>query len=227
MEIRTASPLLAHGTILKTLSITEQKMAPRTSVISPILRLERNLKSPSGRLGEFPGWGISCQRRFYEMRSVSLFHPTHDIASWALLQRHLYLTEEQTSFKVKDLLRVIYVPCYESFQGPQATVEGWVEDSYDQYYLRYCFPRLKVTSWADRRRVSWQELHVCTPCCKERLRRRSKMTKFLADMREKPLAVLDLFGGVGAFSQGLAEGSGSLTVAYAIEIGPSAAKSFL
>ncbi|KIM47705.1 hypothetical protein M413DRAFT_15837 [Hebeloma cylindrosporum] len=142
-------------------------------------------------------------------------------------ERHLYLTEEQTSFKVKDLLRVIYVPCYESFQGPQATVEGWVEDSFDQYYLRYCFPRLNVTSWAERRRVSWEELHVCTPCCKERLRRRSNMKRFLAGAREKPLAVLDLFGGVGAFSRGLSEGSGSLTVAYAIEIGPSAARSFL
>ena len=53
------------------------------------------------------------------------------------------------------------------------------------------------------------------------------MRKFVAAFREKPLAVLDLFGGVGAFSQGLAEGSSSLTVAYAIEIGPSAAKSFL
>lgn len=75
--------------------------------------------------------------------------------------------------------------------------------------------------------MTWEELHVCTPCCKERLRRRSNMKKFLAGIREKPLATLDLFGGVGAFSQGLAEGSGSLSIAHAIEIGPSAAKTFL
>ena len=53
------------------------------------------------------------------------------------------------------------------------------------------------------------------------------MKKFLAGVREKPLVAFDLFGGVGAFSQGLAEGSGSLSIAHAIEIGPSAAKTFL
>lgn len=43
-------------------------------------------------------------------------------------------------------------------------------------------------------------------------------------MQEKPLQAVDLFGGVGAFSLGLKEGSGCLQVSHALEISPSAAK---
>jgi len=42
----------------------------------------------------------------------------------------------------------------------------------------------------------------------------------------KPLRTLDLFGGVGAFSSGIAQGSRCMKVTHAIEISPSAAKTF-
>jgi site-specific DNA-cytosine methylase len=43
-------------------------------------------------------------------------------------------------------------------------------------------------------------------------------------MQESPMTVLDLFGGAGAFSLGLKEGSGCMKVTHALEISPSAAK---
>ncbi|KAF8963951.1 S-adenosyl-L-methionine-dependent methyltransferase [Flammula alnicola] len=141
-------------------------------------------------------------------------------------ERQLYLTDEKVTFKAQDLLKVIYVPCTESFKPPHVTMEDWLDLSYDHFYLKYTFPSLKVESWAERRRVGWEELHVCTQCCKERLAKRKLLYNFLDQKDRKPLRTLDLFGGVGAFSRGLAEGSGCLEITHAIEISPSAAQTF-
>ncbi|PPQ86962.1 hypothetical protein CVT25_009784 [Psilocybe cyanescens] len=144
-------------------------------------------------------------------------------------ERQLFLTDETVTVDVskdKALLQVIYVPCIESFEAPHATLEDWLELSYDNFYLLYIFPRLKVQSWDEKKKMRWQKHQVCTPCCKEFLEKRKHMYKFLNQSREKPLATLDLFGGVGGFSRGLAEGSGCLKVTHAVEIGPSAAKTF-
>jgi DNA (cytosine-5)-methyltransferase 1 len=143
-----------------------------------------------------------------------------------VIQRHLYLTDEKTKVPATDLLDIIYAPCIQSFQAPDATLEDWLNLSYRHFYLRYAFPKLQVKSWRERKKLGWQELHVCTPCCKERLKGRKQLQEFLRDMKAQPLPTLDLFGGVGAFSKGLREGSGCLKVTHAIEIGPSAAKTF-
>jgi len=141
-------------------------------------------------------------------------------------KRHLYLTDEKDTFGAENLLQVIYAPCVQSFSAPHATLEDWLKLSYDHFYLRYVFPTLKPKSWRQRRKLTWQELYVCTPCCKERLKGRNLLYEFLQQSESKLLPTLDLFGGVGAFSCGLAEGSGCLDVTHAIEIGPSAAKTF-
>ena len=122
---------------------------------------------------------------------------------------------------------MIYAPCLQSFQAPYATLEDWKALSYDHFYLQYSFPKLKVTSWNQKKTVTWEELLVCTPCCKERLKTRKSLYKFLEQSERQPLPTLDLFGGVGAFSRGLAEGSGCLKVTHAIEISPSAARTFM
>lgn len=121
---------------------------------------------------------------------------------------------------------IIYAPCFEAFQAPDATLEDWLNLSYRHFYLRYSFRKLVVQSWKDRRRLSWQDLYVCTPCCQERLKGRRLLLEFLRHMKPRPLPTLDIFAGVGAFSQGLKDGSGCLKVTHAIEISPSASKTF-
>lgn len=141
-------------------------------------------------------------------------------------KRHLYLTDEKAKIPATDLLDIIYAPCVQSFQAPDTTLEDWLNFSYRHFYLRYVFPKLQVKSWRERRKLNWKELHVCTPCCRERLRGRKQLKEFLRDMKNQPLPTLDLFGGAGAFSRGLREGSGCLKVTHAIEIVPSASKTF-
>ena len=138
----------------------------------------------------------------------------------------MYLTDEKAKVPVQDLLDIIYAPCMQSFQPPDATLEDWLSLSYHHFYLRYAFPKLQVKSWKDRRKLTWQELYICTPCLSERLKGRNLIQDFLREMKTKPLPTLDLFAGVGAFSRGLTEGSGCIKVTHAIEISPSASKTF-
>lgn len=125
--------------------------------------------------------------------------------------------------EVKELLQVIYVPCKESFTEPDARLEDWLNLSHDHFYLRYTFPAMKVKSWGDKKSMGCEDLKVCAPCLKERLDKRRQMYTFLDEIKHKKLRTLDIFGGVGAFSRGIAEGSGCLKPTHSIEIGPSAA----
>ncbi|KAF8913180.1 S-adenosyl-L-methionine-dependent methyltransferase [Gymnopilus junonius] len=87
-------------------------------------------------------------------------------------ERHLFLTEEEVSVDVKELLQVVYVPSKEFGLG--ATKDLWA-------------------------------------------------VKIFVESKHRKLQTLDVFGGVGAFSRGIAEGSGCLQSTHSIEIGPSAA----
>ena len=138
-------------------------------------------------------------------------------------QRHLYLTDEEVVVDVRELLRVIYVPAKESFSEPNARLEDWLDLCDDHFYLSYSFPAMTVRSWEDRRRIKCEELNVCKECLRDRLDMRKQMYEFLDGMESKKLQTLDIFGGVGAFSRGIAEGSGCLEPTHSIEIAPSAA----
>lgn len=92
------------------------------------------------------------------------------------------------------------------------------------FYLHYHFPTLQPEAWDEKKRVSFRDLSVCSSCAKEALAKYYDMQTFKTKMQENPVAVLDLFGGAGAFSLGLKEGSECLKVTHALEISPSAAK---
>jgi len=119
-----------------------------------------------------------------------------------------------------DLIRVCFVFPKESI----VDLTEWLNMSPDHFYVSYKFPKLKVKSWGDRSPLSYNNLLVCAPCVQEKLNELDKFREFTAYAKANPLPVLDLFGGVGAFSHGLAQGSGCLALASSVEISPSAAK---
>jgi len=130
------------------------------------------------------------------------------------------LTDQESTIELTDLIRVCFVFPQESI----ADLNEWLSMSPDHFYVRYKFPTLKVKSWNNKQELSYENLHVCTPCVDEKLKELESMREFLAHMAENPLPALDLFGGVGAFSLGLESGSGCLKLANTVEISPSAAK---
>ncbi|KAJ3509389.1 hypothetical protein NLJ89_g5249 [Agrocybe chaxingu] len=179
-------------------------------------------------IGYITGVEFRRENTMVTVRKVGRIASLGDLLPKRMLrdERHLYLTKENTTVDVQDLIKVIYVPCTQSFLPPQVTVEDWLDLSHNHFYVKYTFPRLRVKSWNDRTKITWPKLGVCTPCCRERLKGRKAMYAFLQQAEKKRLSTLDLFGGVGAFSRGLSDGSGCLEVTHAVEISPSAAKTF-
>lgn len=123
---------------------------------------------------------------------------------------------------IKDFVRVIYVACKQSLEDTQTSLEDWLQDAPDHFYVTWCFPKLVISNWNLHSEVSCKDLNVCSVCCKEQLDKMNKIQAY--SKKAKKLAVLDLFGGVGAFSKGLVDGSKQLEVTHAIELSPSAAE---
>ncbi|KAF9011170.1 hypothetical protein BDQ17DRAFT_1233710 [Cyathus striatus] len=143
-------------------------------------------------------------------------------------ERHVYLTDEKLTLELDTLVCVVFAYSASSFQHPETKLSEWLDLSPNHFYVRYKFPSLEVTSWSMKEPVKWRDLPICKFCCTENIAFRKNMIRFHKFMRQErnTLATLDLFGGVGAFSRALAEGSKSLKITHAVEISPSAAKTF-
>ncbi|KAF9444348.1 S-adenosyl-L-methionine-dependent methyltransferase [Macrolepiota fuliginosa MF-IS2] len=138
-------------------------------------------------------------------------------------ERHVFLTNEEAVVPYTNITNKCSVLSRESF-GQRISLRKWLDISPYHFYLCYRLPSLRPTTWDERTRVSFRDLNVCKPCTEESMAQYYDLQDFKTKMQETPLEVLDLFGGVGAFSLGLKEGSGCLKISHALEISPSAAK---
>lgn len=134
----------------------------------------------------------------------------------------MYLTNEEIMVSITDLIQVIFVFHIEAIPD----LDEWLDESPDHFYFRYIFPSTETESWDDRQQIDCEEFEVCETCCMEKIAHRKLLKKYLSHVEEHPLTVLDLFGGVGAFSLGLKGGFSGLKVTHAIEVSPSAARTF-
>ena len=135
-------------------------------------------------------------------------------------QRHLFMTDEEVKIKLEELIRVCYVFPYSTIDD----LDYWTALSADHFYVQYRFPSLSVSSWNDKQPIN-PDMYVCVDCCRDKLEQMKSMREFLAMGHRKPLPALDLFAGVGALGLGMEE-SGCIKVTHAIEIAPSAARTF-
>ncbi|KAK2464749.1 hypothetical protein APHAL10511_003167 [Amanita phalloides] len=137
-------------------------------------------------------------------------------------ERHLYLCKDEMKVPTDDLIQVIYVFPYESIPD----LNKWLDASPDHFFLKYAFPSIKVDSWHDRQLVDCDELQVCSTCCKEKLSDQKLLKQYLSIVERQSITVLDLFGGAGAFSLGMKDGFSGLKITHAVEVSPSAARTF-
>ncbi|KAJ6575500.1 S-adenosyl-L-methionine-dependent methyltransferase [Mycena capillaripes] len=141
-------------------------------------------------------------------------------------ERHLFLTSETSSILVNELIRPIHVYAWDFFLNPNE-LKRWVDYSPYHFYCSFRLPsltELHAESWAQRT-VILQTLSICEFCPSEMYRPELEESRFDAEQARDDFHCLDLFGGTGAFSQGLAEGSrGCLKPTHLIEITPSAAR---
>ncbi|KAG6836078.1 hypothetical protein H0H93_011621 [Arthromyces matolae] len=141
-------------------------------------------------------------------------------------ERHVYLTDEVATVPLKDLIRVCHVFNPKSFNSKEQ-FKNWLAISPYHFYIKYSFPSISVTTWAQRKSLLPTDLHVCMPCTQSALEELKDMEEFLEDAEDHPFKTLDIFGGVGAFSMGLEEGSRCMEVTDIVELAPSAAKTVL
>ncbi|KAF8640653.1 hypothetical protein AX17_000310 [Amanita inopinata Kibby_2008] len=168
--------------------------------------------------------GVTDDTALVTMRQVGRIKSLGDMIPNSMIQdeHHVYLTYDKIKVPIKDLIQVIYVFAY----GSIPNLSDWLDLSPDHYYIKYVFPSLHVRSWQDRQAVRSDELNICSICCGEELEQWKQLREFLSHVEHEPMAVLDVFGGVGAFSLGLERGFSGLNVNHTIELSPSAAKTF-
>ena len=106
------------------------------------------------------------------------------------------------------------------------TLEEWLDESPQNFYIKYLFPSMVVESWSDRKLLDHEAMRVCATCRVEKMEKSRLLKDFLSNNAGRRMAVLDLFGGVGAFSLGLKEGFPRLEVTHTVEISPSPAQTF-
>ncbi|KAJ6513941.1 S-adenosyl-L-methionine-dependent methyltransferase [Mycena vitilis] len=141
-------------------------------------------------------------------------------------ERHLILSNDKSSVLVNELIRPIHVYALEFFVNSDE-LQDWVDYSPYNFYCSYRLPSLAehhIEAWSQRVTVP-KTLNICQFCPSDMYRLESKESLFDQENSQQDYHVLDVFGGTGAFSQALAEGSrGLLNPTHLIEITPSAAQ---
>lgn len=141
-------------------------------------------------------------------------------------ERHIYLTDDEESIEHADLIRTIHVLHMQDLADNDLKLEEWLEESPLQFYIKYRFPSMAVDSWSDRKLLNRETMRICATCRTEKLEQSRLLKNFLSNNAGRRMAVLDLFGGVGAFSLGLKEGFPRLQITHTVEISPSPAQTF-
>uniref|UniRef100_A0A0W0FBK8 DNA (cytosine-5-)-methyltransferase n=1 Tax=Moniliophthora roreri TaxID=221103 RepID=A0A0W0FBK8_MONRR len=140
-------------------------------------------------------------------------------------ERHLFITETGTDVIAHtSIIQVIYVRSSIPCQPLQ--LDEWLAFSPDHFHVRYSFPSVDVTDWKSKKVVPHESLELCRQCITSRVQHMTDMTDFVSNKLQTPLRALDLFGGAGAFGVGMEMGSRCIKVTHAIEISPSAAKTY-
>jgi len=175
-----------------------------------------------GRVTDLPKEALPRNERYFRDQ-VSLY--LVQMERLTLDQRELFLTDEVEDVDVTSLIKIIYVILDVCIQDEGGKFKDWCDESTDHFYIKHTFPTLTPGSAEGRRTFEeYRELHLCMQCYKVELDRCDRVKWF--ERNCEPLATLDLFGGVGAFSRQLAEESRCIKITHAVEISPSACKTF-
>lgn len=146
-------------------------------------------------------------------------------------EKQLFMTDEEEDILLTNLTR----PCFVIPDKARGEVE-WLQlldSSPHHFYASRHFPSRQAHSWLDGRNYSVQEHAMCRTCTSSLVRLgdarsgRHLYSDFCDVQLQMPLRTLDLFSGCGAFSLGMAQGAKFIRVTHAIEISPSAAKTFM
>ncbi|KAL1737836.1 S-adenosyl-L-methionine-dependent methyltransferase, partial [Schizophyllum fasciatum] len=140
-------------------------------------------------------------------------------------ERHVFLTTSEATIIINatDLVH----PCLVAYADQAMAIPGWLDSPYN-LYAKYSLPNRK-SRWSQRTSLSGpQDVPACKACVDAAAKTYKTVERpFSRHVAQRKLRALDVFGGVGAFSLGLVEGSHCTTLTHLIEKSPSAAKTVM
>ncbi|KAF8262785.1 S-adenosyl-L-methionine-dependent methyltransferase [Lactarius quietus] len=137
-------------------------------------------------------------------------------------ERHLFFTNEFEEAPVEHLLEQCYVLHHDLIFD----MELWATLGPAHFYYRYRFALRKPKSWDERVPLEEDAGIGCETCAYALQARLAEVVAFEEESQASKLRVLDVFAGAGAMSLGMESGMNGMKTTYAIEIAPSAARTF-
>jgi DNA (cytosine-5)-methyltransferase 1 len=134
----------------------------------------------------------------------------------------LFFTDETEEVPLDDVL----APCYVLHHDLIFDMSLWTALGAEYFYYRYRFTGLVPASWAEREHVEESAGVGCETCAYTLQARLAEAMAFAEKAQKHKLRAFDVFAGAGAMSLGMEGATGGMRTTHAVEISPSAARTF-
>jgi DNA (cytosine-5)-methyltransferase 1 len=123
---------------------------------------------------------------------------------------------------LEDLL----APCYVLHKGLVFDMNLWNALGAEYFYYQYRFSRPSPASWNERERLAEDAGIGCEVCAYVLQARIGEALTFAEEAETRKLKAFDVFAGAGAMSLGMETATGGMRTTHAVEISPSAARTY-
>ncbi|KAH8997167.1 S-adenosyl-L-methionine-dependent methyltransferase [Lactarius hatsudake] len=137
-------------------------------------------------------------------------------------ERHLFFTDEFEEAPVENLL----AQCFVLHHDLIFDMDLWATLGPAHFYYRYRFAQRRPASWDERMPLAEDAGVGCSTCAFALQTRLAEAVAFEEEAQARKLRVLDVFAGAGAMSLGMESATSGMKTTHAIELGPSAARTF-
>lgn len=123
---------------------------------------------------------------------------------------------------LEDLL----APCYILHKDLIFDMNLWTALGAEHFYYQYRFSQRLPASWNERERLAENAGIGCEICAYALQARIGEALTFAEEAQTRKLRAFDVFSGAGAMSLGMETAAGGMRTTHAVEISPSAARTF-
>ena len=102
----------------------------------------------------------------------------------------------------------------------------WTALGAEYFYYQYHFSQCPPMSWNGRERLAENAGIGCEICAYVLQARIGEALTFAEEAQTRKLKAFDIFAGAGAMSLGMENATGGMKTTHAVEISPSAARTF-
>ncbi|KAH9984055.1 S-adenosyl-L-methionine-dependent methyltransferase, partial [Russula compacta] len=137
-------------------------------------------------------------------------------------ERHLFFTDEIEEVPLEEVL----APCYVLHRNLIFDMNLWTMLGAEYFYYRYHFTQRSPMSWDERESLKESAGVGCETCAYALQARLAEAVEFAEEAQAQRLRAFDVFAGAGAMSLGMEDVTGGMKTTHAVEISPSAARTF-